>query len=77
MRQCQRCKHVFNAPLHGTRCPSCGKIVTFMNSLPSYAPELAHDSPGFKIGHFAELAAIEDGHFWFRARAARTKYCVA
>ncbi|MGH8213296.1 MAG: class I SAM-dependent methyltransferase [Rhodanobacteraceae bacterium] len=36
--------------------------------MPCYAPTLAHESPGFKPEHFARLAELEDGHFWFRAR---------
>lgn len=39
-----------------------------IDNRPCYAPDLARESPGFKAGHFAELAALEDGHFWFRAR---------
>lgn len=36
--------------------------------MPCYAPNLARESPGFKPEHFARLAQLEDGHFWFRAR---------
>ncbi|MFK2878786.1 class I SAM-dependent methyltransferase [Rhodanobacter hydrolyticus] len=39
-----------------------------LDGIPCYAPELARESPGFKAEHFAKLAAVEDGHFWFRAR---------
>ncbi|MEW9571377.1 class I SAM-dependent methyltransferase [Rhodanobacter sp. Si-c] len=42
--------------------------MTVINGRPCYAPDLARESPGFKAEHFAELAALEDGHFWFRAR---------
>jgi len=38
------------------------------NGLPSYAPELSTKSKGFKTSHFAELAALETGNFWFEAR---------
>jgi SAM-dependent methyltransferase len=39
-----------------------------VNGVPCYAPTLAHESPGFRPEHFARLAALEEGHFWFRAR---------
>lgn len=39
-----------------------------MGGVPCYAPALAHESPGFRPEHFASLAALEEGHFWFRAR---------
>lgn len=39
-----------------------------MGGVPCYAPALAHDSPGFRPEHFARLAALEEDHFWFRAR---------
>lgn len=68
MKQCLRCTNVFAATSHDTPCPSCGWVVAFMDQLPCYAPDLARESPGFKAEHFAELAALEDGHFWFRAR---------
>jgi SAM-dependent methyltransferase len=38
--------------------------------MPIFAPALAHDSSGFKATYFAPLAALEAGHFWFRARNA-------
>jgi SAM-dependent methyltransferase len=38
------------------------------NGLPAYAPALSAESPGFKSSHFAELAALEAGNFWFEAR---------
>lgn len=68
MRRCQHCEHTFDASSHIAPCPSCGAIVTIMDNLPCYAPGLARESSGFKTGHFAKLATMEDGHFWFRAR---------
>lgn len=68
MRRCLHCQHTFSAPRHDMPCPSCGAVVAVMDNRPCFAPDLARESPGFKAEHFAELAALEDGHFWFRAR---------
>jgi SAM-dependent methyltransferase len=38
--------------------------------VPVFAPELAQSSSGFKASFFGPLAAMEAGHFWFRARNA-------
>jgi len=45
----------------------------------AYAPDLAHGGGGFKASYFSELARLEEGNFWFRARNeiilwALTKY---
>jgi SAM-dependent methyltransferase len=47
---------------------------------PAYAPDLAREGGGFKASYFADLADMEAGHFWFRARNrliiwAIGKYC--
>lgn len=34
----------------------------------SYAPDLAHHGGGFSASFFSDLASLEDGYFWFRAR---------
>lgn len=43
-------------------------MVARIDGIPSYAPDLARESPGFNPAHFARLAELEEGHFWFRAR---------
>lgn len=68
MRLCLSCRRAFAAPSHNLPCPACGAVVACMDDIPCYAPALAHDSPGFHPDHFAKLAALEEGHFWFRAR---------
>lgn len=68
MRRCLQCAHVFAAPLHTTPCPACNATVATIDGVPCYASELARESPGFKAEHFAELAKLEEGNFWFRAR---------
>lgn len=39
-----------------------------MSGYPAFAPSLALGNDGFKTGYFAELAALEERNFWFRAR---------
>jgi len=68
MRLCLSCKQPFAADSHVVPCPACGATVERVEGLPCYAPALAHESPGFRPEHFARLAALEEGHFWFRAR---------
>jgi SAM-dependent methyltransferase len=68
MKFCLSCKRPFEAASHAVACPACGISVTYENGVPCYAPTLAHESPGFKPEHFAKLAQLEEGHFWFQAR---------
>jgi SAM-dependent methyltransferase len=68
MRLCLSCKQVFPAESHAVPCPACGTAAERAEGVPCYAPALAHKSSGFRPEHFARLAALEEGHFWFRAR---------
>lgn len=69
MRRCLHCQHAFDAASHTTPCPSCGTdLATRIDGVPCYSPQLAHESPGFQPEHFARLAEVEEGNFWFRAR---------
>jgi SAM-dependent methyltransferase len=38
--------------------------------VPLFSPQLAQSNSGFKASYFSPLAAMEAGHFWFRARNA-------
>ena len=69
MRLCLDCKRTFDAASHAAPCPACGSRVVYEKGVPCYAPALAHESPGFRPEHFARLAQLEEGHFWFRARS--------
>lgn len=60
--------HSFDAASPAEPCPSCGHKVSYEQGVPCYAPELARRSSGFNPEHFAGLAKLEEGHFWFRAR---------
>ncbi|MDW7773260.1 MAG: class I SAM-dependent methyltransferase [Desulfobulbaceae bacterium] len=49
-------------------CPVCGFVPERLAHFPLLAPELAKGGGRFKPETFAELACLEDGNFWFKAR---------
>lgn len=51
-------------------CGRCGFSAREVDGFPAWAPDLAHGGGGFKATHFAELASLEAGNFWFNARNA-------
>lgn len=58
------------APLaaDGWNCAACGHQPQRRAGFLALAPELAAQSEGFDPVMFAELAALEESNFWFRAR---------
>lgn len=66
MKLCLSCNSRFLAA--EAECPACGWEPETSEGFPAYAPSLAHEGGGFKASYFAELAKIEAGNFWFRAR---------
>lgn len=58
------------APLaaDGWNCAACGHQPQRRAGFLALAPELAAQSEGFDPAMFAELAALEESNFWFRAR---------
>lgn len=69
MHRCRHCLQSFDASTHTAACPACGTVsATRIDDVPCYAPQLAYESPGFRPEHFARLARLEEGNFWFRAR---------
>ncbi len=66
MRLCLRCHADFAGS--GWRCPHCGFEPPRIGGFPAFAPELAQGASGYDPAHFAELARLEAGNFWFRAR---------
>ena len=50
------------------RCADCGHSPTSIAGFPAFAPELASANSGFREDYFRDLAALEAGNFWFRAR---------
>ena len=49
-------------------CADCGSRPEVIDGFPAFAPSHATDDPGFREDLFAELADLEAGNFWFRAR---------
>jgi len=49
-------------------CPKCGFSPVLIDGFPAWAPELAHGGGGFTVEAFSNLAGVEEGSFWFRAR---------
>jgi len=78
MRKCLACGTTFTSP--DSCCPACSWGPGMQEGFPAYAPALAQEGGGFKAAYFADLAHLEAGHFWFRARNrliiwALGKYC--
>jgi SAM-dependent methyltransferase len=66
MKKCTACDSTYPSSI--SRCLTCGAEPEIHTGFPTYAPELAQESNGFKASYFANLASLEDSHFWFRAR---------
>lgn len=66
MRLCPTCKTT--SPMTQNVCPTCGWTPQIVDGFPAYAPEFAHESEGFEAHYFDDLARMEAGNFWFRAR---------
>lgn len=52
----------------GWLCPDCGAQPAVIDGFTAFAPAMARENSGFRGDYFAELAALEAGNFWFRAR---------
>jgi SAM-dependent methyltransferase len=66
MKRCPRCATAYDTV--DWSCSSCGFAPSLVEGFPALAPDLAQGGAGFKPEAFAELAALEAGNFWFRAR---------
>lgn len=66
MIDCPRCHRHYTAPEY--RCPDCGHTIERIHGFLAWAPDLADTRDGFNPDYFAQLAAHESRHFWFRAR---------
>jgi len=51
-------------------CADCGSVPPVVDGFTSFAPDLARSNAGFREEFFGELAQLEAGSFWFRARSA-------
>jgi SAM-dependent methyltransferase len=54
--------------MSGWDCETCGHRPQHRAGFVALAPDLAAQSEGFDPALFAELAQLEQGNFWFRAR---------
>lgn len=52
------------------QCPQCQAVPAAVGGFPAFAPEWSNGNDGFSAGYFEQLHALEDSHFWFRARNA-------
>lgn len=69
MKICCSCQARFDAA--GWSCPVCGATPeTSPTGIVQTAPEIAEQGDGFRPEYFEELARLESGNFWFRARNA-------
>ena len=68
MKICLQCDSRFDSP--GWRCPVCGHSPEILDGVVATAPEIAERGAGFRAEYFEELAHLEAGNFWFRARNA-------
>ena len=66
MKRCSKCTNAY-ASVDWT-CPACGFAPNQMEGFTLLAPELALKGSGFQPEAHAELATLEAGNFWFRAR---------
>lgn len=66
MKRCPECSTAHDtADWH---CPGCGYVPGRQEGVPVLAPELARGGAGYQPEAYAELAVLEAGNFWFRAR---------
>jgi len=66
LRVCTACDARFASP--EWLCPRCGWEPRERDGVICLAPDLADGEVGFDVSRFAELAKLEGGNFWFRAR---------
>jgi len=66
MKVCPRCDAAITLPTW--RCAGCGWQADTVGSFPALAPALAESSQSYRPEFHAELASLEAGNFWFRAR---------
>jgi len=65
MKICASCGHA-QAALPGA-CEACGRAPRVHAGIELHAPDVEQDE-GYDPAYFAQLARLEDGHFWFRQR---------
>ncbi len=68
MKLCLHCGSSFRG--RSWKCPSCAWMPENIDGFVSFAPELAEKNDYYDSEHHGQLAALEAGNFWFRARNA-------
>jgi len=68
MIRCPGCGGLHESRLEA--CPACGFRPQVVEDHPAWAPALAFGNEGFEPEYFENLARLEAGNFWFRARNA-------
>src|SRR5882724_4394597 len=66
MKRCIACQHSFESEKWD--CPQCGRQPTLRNGMLSFVEDRPDATNGFKPEYFSNLARLEEGNFWFRAR---------
>lgn len=66
MKRCPHCASTYTSM--DWACPACGFVPSQMDGFTTLAPKLAHAGAGYRPEAYAELATLEAGNFWFRAR---------
>lgn len=65
MNRCPVCE---SREVSGNACLACGFSPSCVDDFDAYAPGLAAAGPGYDPQHYANLAQLESGNFWFKAR---------
>jgi SAM-dependent methyltransferase len=78
LKRCLHCDADFASAV--IRCPACGREPAEVDGFLAHSPQYAREGGGFKADYYSELARLEGGNFWFRARNelilwAVQKYC--
>ena len=66
MRVCVGCGGVFPGP--DWQCPICRFTPPCRHGYVSFAPDPSEETGGFRAAFFADLAKLEEKHFWFSSR---------
>lgn len=66
MKKCLVCGKIYSTSQ--LDCSDCHAVPEIQDGFTAYAPALSAEGRGFNVAFFADLAQLEHGHFWFRAR---------
>ena len=75
MKRCLRCDAGFSGS--SWRCPRCDYEPIRIDGFPAFASGTAGGATGYDPAQFAELARLEAGNFWFRARNRLIAWAIA